>query len=252
MFTFVDGTGTYDTATHATANAFKGSVHFSAHGGVLDIRMSDLKLSTRGSATPTGEITADVVTKKKDGTFDTRNDLAIATLDMSGVRPGQGTGGAMVFKDIPAKLTAGGAEAFSGFYQEGTQLDPATLTVKPATGGGTPPKPTPTATETATSKPTSKPTPTGKPTAKPSPAEVRDGKLSWGVKKSWRDYVDGVCGGSITVSGGAQKNGSGYDFRFGKARLDSAARSADAPIGGQVAVAGAPRGADWSKGGIKG
>ncbi len=78
VFTFVDGAGTYDTTTHGTATAFKGGVHFEAHEGVLDIRVSDVKLSTKGSAEPTGEITADVVTKEKDGTFSTRSDIPFA------------------------------------------------------------------------------------------------------------------------------------------------------------------------------
>ncbi|MFD7610151.1 HtaA domain-containing protein [Streptomyces sp. NPDC059828] len=251
VFSFVDGKGTYDTGTHATANAFRGSVHFTAHGGVLDITMSDLKLSTTGSATPTGEITADVVTKKQDGSFDTKNDLVIAALDMSGVRPGQGTGGAMVFKDIPAKLTAGGAAAFSGFYQEGTQLDPATLTVKAASGGGTPPKPTPTAIPTPTATATATSKPTAKPTTKPSPAKVQGGKLSWGVKKSWRGYVDDICGGTITANGGAAKNGALYDFRYGKARLDTTARSVDASFVGTVRFACAGHGIDWTISDVK-
>ncbi|MFC8589179.1 HtaA domain-containing protein, partial [Streptomyces sp. NPDC057217] len=105
VFTFVDGVGTYDTKSHGTTTAFKGGVHFEAHQGALDIRISDVRLSTTGSAAPTGEITADVVTKEKDGTFSTRSDIPFAALDMTGIRPGQGAGGAMVFKDIPAKLT---------------------------------------------------------------------------------------------------------------------------------------------------
>lgn len=46
VFTFTDGTGTYDTGTHATATTFKGSVHFEGHHGVLDIKLSDVKVNT--------------------------------------------------------------------------------------------------------------------------------------------------------------------------------------------------------------
>uniref|UniRef100_UPI0004CA14F6 HtaA domain-containing protein n=1 Tax=Streptomyces sp. NRRL F-5727 TaxID=1463871 RepID=UPI0004CA14F6 len=160
VFTFVDGTGTYDTTSHATATAFKGGVHFEAHEGALDIRISDVRLRTAGSAAPTGEITADVVTKEKDGTFTTRDDVSFAALDMTGVRPGRGAGGAMVFKDIPAKLTEDGAAAFAGFYKAGDALDAATLTVKagarPTTPPTTPPPPT-TTTPTTTTPPTTPP-----------------------------------------------------------------------------------------------
>ncbi|MFB7606115.1 HtaA domain-containing protein [Streptomyces gardneri] len=166
VFTFVEGAGTYDTGTHATANSFKGGVRFEAHSGALDIRISDVRLTTKGSAAPTGEILADVVTKEKDGTVSTRDDIAFAALDMSRVRPSQGAGGAMVFKDIPAKLTKDGAAAFGGFYKEGDELDAATLTVKagarPTTAPPTTPPPT---TEPPTTPPVTPPT-----TAPTSPA----------------------------------------------------------------------------------
>ncbi|MER5962615.1 HtaA domain-containing protein, partial [Streptomyces sp. NPDC002057] len=171
VFTFVDGTGTYDMGTHGTATGFKGSVHFEAHEGALDILISDVKLSTKGSA-PTGEITADVVTKEKDGSVSTRDDIAFAALDMTGIRPGQGAGGAMVFKDIPAKLTKDGAAAFAGFYKEGDALDAATLTVKAGGRPTTPPPTVPPTTEPpTTAPPTTEPPTTEPPTTEPPTTE---------------------------------------------------------------------------------
>ncbi|MFJ3764833.1 HtaA domain-containing protein [Streptomyces sp. NPDC090082] len=168
VFTFVDGTGTYDTSTHGTANSFKGGVHFEAHEGALDIRISDVRLTTKGTAAPTGEITADVVTKEKDGSVSTREDIPFAALDMTGIRPGQGAGGAMVFKDIPAKLTKDGAAAFAGFYKEGDALDAATLTVKAGSRPTTPPTTEPpTAEPPTTAPPTTEPPTTAPPTTEP-------------------------------------------------------------------------------------
>ncbi|MFK0229826.1 HtaA domain-containing protein [Streptomyces sp. NPDC090303] len=168
VFTFVDGTGTYDMSTHGTANSFKGGVHFEAHEGALDIRISDVRLTTKGTAAPTGEITADVVTKEKDGSVSTREDIPFAALDMTGIRPGQGAGGAMVFKDIPAKLTKDGAAAFAGFYKEGDALDAATLTVKAGSRPTTPPTTEPpTAEPPTTAPPTTEPPTTAPPTTEP-------------------------------------------------------------------------------------
>ncbi|GAA2804511.1 HtaA domain-containing protein [Streptomyces showdoensis] len=272
IFTFVDGSGTYDTGSHATANSFKGGVRFEAHDGALDIRISDVRLSTKGAAAPTGEITADVVAKEKDGTFTTRDDIPFAALDMTGVRPGGGTGGAMVFTGIPAKLTKEGAAAFAGFYKEGEVLDPATLTVTPGgTGPTTPttpttptkpptqqPTPTPGTGTTPPAKPDPKPTATSTPTkpavtptTAPDPAGVRSGRLSWGVKESWRKYVTTTCGGTVTPSGGATSNGSAYAFAFGRATLDSTARTADAAFGGSLRFACAGHGIDWTVGDVK-
>ncbi|CAM5347711.1 HtaA domain-containing protein [Streptomyces narbonensis] len=286
VFTFVDGTGTYDTSTHATANSFKGGVRFEAHSGALDIRISDVRLTTKGSAAPTGEILADVVTKEKDGSVSTRDDIAFAALDMSRVRPAQGAGGAMVFKDIPAKLTKDGAAAFGGFYKEGDELDAATLTVKagarptttpPTTEPTTPPPTTtppttppvtptttaptsPAPTTTAPTSPaptTTAPTPPAPTTTAPTTAPttqpptdpaagVVDGRLTWGVKQSWQRYVGEMCGGTVTASGGAVKRGTAYDFGFVKADLDADARKAEAAFSGKVAFVCAAHGIEWT------
>ncbi|GGR41787.1 hypothetical protein GCM10010497_51440 [Streptomyces cinereoruber] len=288
VFTFVDGTGTYDTVGHGTATSFKGGVHFEAHQGALDIRISDVRLSTKGTAAPTGEITADVVTKEKDGTFSTRSDIPFAALDMSGVKPGRGDGGAMVFKDIPAKLTKEGAAAFAGFYKEGDALDAATLTVKagsrptsptptsptpttttptsPAPTSTTPTGPAPTSTTPTSPAPTStgptgpaptttaptSPAPTG--TTTPSatgPAKVVNGRLTWGVKESWQRYVGEICGGTVTASEGAKKNGAAYDFGFVKADLDAQARKAEAAFSGRLAFVCEAHGIRWTVSDLK-
>ncbi|MFD8209047.1 HtaA domain-containing protein [Streptomyces sp. NPDC059695] len=279
VFTFVDGTGTYDTGTHATANSFEGGVRFEAHEGVLDIRISDVRLTTKGTAAPTGEITADVVTKEKDGTFTTRQDISFAALDMSGVRPGKGADGAMVFKDIPAKLTKDGASAFAGFYKEGDALDAATLTVKSAPPTTTPPPTTapPTTAPPTTAPPTTAPPTTNPPTSNPpttaptsappttappttappttappatDSSAVLGGRLTWGVKQSWRTYVAETCGGTVTPSAGAKANGTSYDFGFVKADLDADARKAEAAFSGRLAFTCAAHGIDWTIGDV--
>uniref|UniRef100_UPI000526B7CA HtaA domain-containing protein n=1 Tax=Streptomyces sp. NRRL F-6674 TaxID=1463877 RepID=UPI000526B7CA len=102
VFTFTGGTGTYDTGTHESRTAFKGGVRFEGHEGVLDVKLSDIKT---GTGRQTGTITADFTSKKMDGTVVTKNDAPIADLDMTKAEGGGGAGGAMVFSDIPAKLT---------------------------------------------------------------------------------------------------------------------------------------------------
>ncbi|WP_206502141.1 HtaA domain-containing protein [Streptomyces chrestomyceticus] len=134
-FTFTDGTGTYDMSTHAVATTFKGSVRFTSKAHGFDIKLADLKVATKGTS---GAITADVTAAGK-----TQGDVALASLDLSAVRPGSGTGGAMTFAKIPVKLTAKGAEAFNGMYKEGQELDPATLTVTPEGTPGKPAQPAP-------------------------------------------------------------------------------------------------------------
>lgn len=250
VFTFVNGKGTYDTATHGTDTAFEGGVHFYAHGGVLDITLSDVKLATTGTG---GAITVDVATPEG-----TRNDVAFAALDLSAVKPGQGAGGAMVFKDIPATLTKAGSEAFNGQYKEGDALDPATLSVKAVSAPTTEPtqKPTTEPTGKPTTKPTGKPTtePTGKPTStaspspsatvtdKPAAAEqgaIVDGTLDWGVKKSFRTYVTGpIAHGKVEATAGAGASGDGYRFPDATGHFDADKQTLNADFDGKVRFLG--------------
>ncbi|MFE9118009.1 HtaA domain-containing protein [Streptomyces sp. NPDC007172] len=246
-FTFTGGTGTYDTATHATGNAFKGSVRFEAHGGVLDIKLSGLKVATTGAK---GAITADITTKDRAGKDQVEDDVALADLDLSKVRPGSGAGGAMVFKDIPAALTKAGAAAFNGQYKEGDPLDPATLTVTPVTTPdrpkpsekpkpSDPPKPSGKPEPSGGTRPSDAPKPSGRPvspsTPAPAPAgqaKVSDGRLTWGLKESFRRYIN--RGGGIKAADGAKKNGDLFDFSLGRADLDAKARTLDAAFKGSV------------------
>ncbi|MFE7400796.1 HtaA domain-containing protein [Streptomyces sp. NPDC057557] len=249
VFTFVNGKGTYDTATHGTDTAFEGGVNFYAHGGVLDITLSDVKLSTTGTG---GAITVDVATPEG-----TRNDVAFAALDLSAVKPGRGAGGAMVFKDIPATLTKAGSEAFNGQYKEGDALDPATLSVKAVSVPTTEPTQKPTTEPTGpTTKPTGKPTtePTGKPTSaaspspsatvtdKPAAAEqgaIVDGTLDWGVKKSFRTYVTGpIAHGKVETTAGATASGDGYRFPDATGHFDADKQTLDADFDGKVRFLG--------------
>lgn len=254
VFTFADGKGTYDTATHGTDTAFGGGVNFYAHGGVLDITLSDVKLATTRTG---GTITVDVTTPEG-----TRDDVAFAALDLSAVKPGQGAGGAMVFKDIPATLTKAGSEAFNGQYKEGDALDPATLSVKAVTAptGGPTGEPTTGPTGKPTTEPTGKPTkeptkePTGKPTSPASsspsgpatdgptaadPGAIVDGTLDWGVKKSFRTYVTGpVAHGRVETTGGATASGDGYRFPDATGHFDAAKQTLDAGFDGKVRFLG--------------
>ncbi|MFE7361192.1 HtaA domain-containing protein [[Kitasatospora] papulosa] len=252
IFTFGNGRGTYDTATHGTDTAFDGSVNFSAHGGVLDITLSDVKVSTSGTS---GAVTVDLKTPQG-----TENDVEFAELDLSAVRPGQGEGGAMVFKDIPSKLTKAGSAAFNGMYAEGEALDPATLSVKAVT---TPPteeptkepteEPTKEPSEEPTNEPTKEPTeaPTAAPTDRPTtpapsgsaPAdrqgEIVDGALDWGVKESFRSYVTGpVANGRVETGGGATASAAGYRFPDATGGFDADEQTLDAAFDGTVRFLG--------------
>ncbi len=132
--------GEYDLGTHSVTTGFKGSVHYEAHNGVLDIKLSDFKVQTTGES---GKITVDALIKSTGKPTVTHDDLTMATLDLTGVAPSNGAAG-MKFADIPAAFTKEGAAVFGTAYKEGDVIDPATLTVKQATPTTPPTTPPPT------------------------------------------------------------------------------------------------------------
>ncbi|MFD8478296.1 HtaA domain-containing protein [Kitasatospora sp. NPDC059673] len=231
----------YDMTTHSLNAAFDGGVRFLAHGGALDVALSDLRITTSGT---TGTLTADTASKETVGapTPTLRQDVPLATFTVAR----DTTNGTAT----PAKLTAEGAKAFAGFYQAGTELDPLSVVLKQST---TSPSPTP-STEPSTkpsTQPSTEPTaaPSASPSTTPSPSPstsaststssspspstpatnelaVVDGRLEWGVKEGFRSYVTGpIAGGQVQFDGGAN------DYRFGSAtgsyRTDTHALTAD-------------------------
>ncbi|MFD5623055.1 HtaA domain-containing protein [Streptomyces yangpuensis] len=209
---FIDATGQYDPAGgHVVKAAFRGSVTFSSpapptgHG--FEVKLSDIRIDTG-----TRKLTADVT---KSGA--TAQDVPLATVAFAG----------QSMTGLATTLTKEAAETFGSAGYENKAADPLTAGLKfeePA------PEPTPT-----------KPTPTKDPvpTKDPSPTtpadgtqKVLNGKLTWGVKESFRRYVLGA--GSITPAGGAAKNGDLFDFAFGKGELDVKKQKLNASFEGNL------------------
>ncbi|MEV7444655.1 HtaA domain-containing protein [Streptomyces sp. NPDC091204] len=221
---FVEPTGQYDPAGgHVVKAAFKGSVTFSSpapptgHG--FEVKLSDFRIDTG-----TKNLTADVTTS---GT--TTQDVPLAKVAFAG----------QAMTNLATTLTKEAADALGSPGYENKAGDPLTakLDFKQPTPDPepTPPKPTPT-----------KPTPTApQPTA---PADgvqkLLSGKLTWGVKESFRTYVLGA--GSITPAGGAAKNGDLFDFAFGKGELDVKKQKLNASFEGNLRFQYAAHGIDMT------
>lgn len=233
---FTGGKGTYDTGTHAVTVGFDGSVEFASTLHGFDIKLADLKVTTVGT---TGTLTADVTAAGS-----TSDDVPFAALDLSAVRPGGGSGGALTFDGIPATLTAEGAQAFNGMYQSGTALDPADLSVTPGTPPTTPPPTTAPTTTAPTTAPTTTPPTTAPATPPPTtapgtPAPLVDGTLDWGVKASFRSYVTGpIAAGKVELTGGATNTAAGYRFPQGTGTWAADGKTLTAAFSGGVRFLG--------------
>ncbi|WP_371659425.1 HtaA domain-containing protein [Streptomyces sp. NBC_00280] len=124
VFTFVDGTGTYDTDAETLDAAFAGTVNFKGHEANgsygLDLTLSDLRATIDNG---TGELTADVESLGEKSDDVVLADLTTDTADLAAVND------VITLSDVTAKLTAAGAKAFGDFYETGAELDPVDLAV---------------------------------------------------------------------------------------------------------------------------
>lgn len=125
-YRFFQRSTTADEGARGTTS-YGGSVRFTGHGGVLDLRLSDPNVRVTSSRTASLSVVAD----------GRRVDLATLDLAAGSARSGAG---ATTYSAVPARLTPAGAGAFDGFYSAGEALDPITFTVgsnSVAAAGGT-------------------------------------------------------------------------------------------------------------------
>ncbi|MEV7283647.1 HtaA domain-containing protein [Streptomyces sp. NPDC093252] len=248
VFTFTDGSGTYDPATHTVDLGFKGALKIASVRHGFETTLSDVRFDSAA-----GEITADVTSKGV-----TSDDVPLAEVTVS-----------RTMKDMATTLTQQAADIFGSASYAGAAGDPLTVvekkppvttppvttppvTTPPATTppATTPPVTTPPAT-TAPPKPTGTTTPAPTATsATPAPArgDIADGTLTWGVKESFRTYVvDGVAQGDITVSAGArQASGNGvFTFPDATGTYDTAADTLTAEFRGAVNFKGHQEGTEY-------
>ncbi|MEG3626396.1 HtaA domain-containing protein [Streptomyces poriticola] len=207
-FRFHSATGSYDGATGAFRASFSGGVRFVGHqqdGGApqLDLTVSRPTVSISGG---TGTLHVDVVSRAKGtGAVTTSRQVPFASLSLGGIDM-RGGGTSVALNNVPATLTARGAESFAGYYTAGTALDPVSLSadVRPAA---------------QRKQPSATPTEAGR-----SPTPVRaaggplaDGAVDWGVRRTFREYVTGdIADGRWTLTAGAQDGGALFRFPGGE------------------------------------
>ncbi|WP_327300592.1 HtaA domain-containing protein [Streptomyces goshikiensis] len=230
--------GQYDPGTNVVTAAFKGSVVFdaSAHGFV--VKLANFRIDTG-----TKKLTVDVT---KNGVL-TPN---VAFADVAFAGP--------VMTKLETTLTKDAADQLGGPQYAGIKGDPLTVAVAfeaPGPTGSPSTSPAPT-TSTSTSTSSSAPAPTTSPskTASTPPADgpqpVLSGKLTWGIKESFRKYVQGA-GGTVTPAGGAAASGPTFSFPAGKGELDVKKRKLSAAFEGNLRFQYAAHGIDMTFGNIK-
>jgi hypothetical protein len=121
-FRWTGGSGAYNTDADRGRVSYSGSVHFTGHGGQLDLTIANPRVQVNGGS---ASLIADLTSKGLNGAAGVNaTGVVIATL---GLPAASVAGDRISWNGASATLTAAGAEAFGGFYQAGQALDPVSF-----------------------------------------------------------------------------------------------------------------------------
>ncbi|MDO5724051.1 MAG: HtaA domain-containing protein, partial [Flaviflexus sp.] len=118
-FSFPVVDGTYDRAAQTGKIHFGGSTHFTGHHGILDTKISNPVVEI--TSPTTAKLWAEVVSKGFQGDATDYGLVHFADVTLSTNSYEEPT---LTLQSSSVKLTADGVEAFAGFYEEGSELDP--------------------------------------------------------------------------------------------------------------------------------
>ncbi|MEV0279336.1 HtaA domain-containing protein [Streptomyces sp. NPDC050610] len=234
-FRFHSAKGSYVPDSGDFEAGFSGGVRFTGHkkpdgSNELDLTISRPTVRISGGK---GTLYADMVSKAKgSGRVTTASQVPLAALNLSGVNM-RGGGTAVALANIPATLTAQGAQAFAGYYTAGTALDPVNLSADVRPGAA---DPSPSATPSGDAaedkdKEHEKDAPKG---------EFTDAAVDWGVRRTFREYVTGpIAQGKWQLGDGAQDGGALFRFPKGKGSYDEDKGALDASFAGTLRFTGA-------------
>ncbi|WP_445270337.1 HtaA domain-containing protein [Streptomyces sp. DSM 41634] len=230
LFRFHSAAGSYDPGSGTFEASYSGGVTFQGHqkpDGVheLDMTASNPTVKIGGGS---GTLYVDVASKAKDtGAVSNQSQVPFATLGLGGVNM-KGGASPLTLTNIPATLTAQGAQAFAGYYAAGTQLDPVSLSADVKSAPAAEPSPSATPQPGATAQ-----TPQAQ-------GAFADAAVDWGVRRTFREYVTGSVGqGKWTLAEGAQDGGALFRFPQGKGAYDGGKGTLDAAFAGTVRFTGA-------------
>lgn len=109
--------------------AFTGAVHFTGHGGAMELDLADPVIEFAGDDTAYLLLSMGATDTANAGGEAATSEVRAAKIDLTGVVAAQG--GDLEIVSAPTRLTAEGADAFNGeygSYVSGEELDPVSLT----------------------------------------------------------------------------------------------------------------------------
>ncbi|CAM5423535.1 hypothetical protein SAVIM338S_02352 [Streptomyces avidinii] len=245
-FQFGGATGQYDGNTHFVTAAFKGSVTFKSAAHHFEVKLANLRIDTG-----TKKLVVDVT---RDGKLTA--DVPFA--DVAFGRP--------PMTNVATTLTAEAAKLLGSGKYAGMAGDPLTAVVElgetpsssPSPSVSTSKSPSPSvstsasasASTSASASKSASPSATTSSPAADGPQQILSGKLAWGVKESFRKYVQG-SGGTVSPADGAVANGDSFAFGGGKGTLDAKALKLNASFAGNLRFQYAAHGIDMTFGNVR-
>jgi hypothetical protein len=119
------GAGAFNTEADRGRVSFGGSVHYTGHGGALDMTLSNPRIQINNASS--ASLILNVQSKGFNGSPDTNaSGIVFATLSLP---QAQESANRVTFSGASATLTSAGAQAFAGFYEAGTALDSVTFSL---------------------------------------------------------------------------------------------------------------------------
>ncbi len=216
LYVWEQSSADLDSSARGSA-AFAGSIRFQGHESTekpgqyaLDIEMLDPRLSVTSASSA---VLSFQVIERSDGVTDDHGRVDFADVSLSGAGV-CGSAGSRTWSNASASLTSGGADVMDN-YPAGTALDPLYFTVKDSdlAAAGIRSCTTDDEPDPGSGGNNGGGTPTPKPQDDDPVTSRTAGKLTWGVKESFRTYITGsIAKGSITISDGAKESGDAYQW----------------------------------------
>ena len=122
-FVFSGADGSVDANSQKGSVNTNGSLHFFGHDGKLNLNIANLRATFNGQS---GQLIADMESSDVEGNGKNYGTVAIADLSYSNLSATSNS----VDGSAQVTLTAAGADAFAGFYEAGTQLDPIAISAQ--------------------------------------------------------------------------------------------------------------------------
>ncbi|WP_300268116.1 HtaA domain-containing protein, partial [Microbacterium sp.] len=118
------GSGAYSTGNDSGSVRYGGSIHYTGHGGLLDITLSNPRIQVTGASIATLFLD---VRSAGYGSHESVNASGVAFASLS-LGAATESSSQIAWSGASASLTSAGAAAFMGFYEAGEALDAVSFT----------------------------------------------------------------------------------------------------------------------------